>query len=381
MEIQATEIFNKNYEAVYDSPFRFIVNQGGARSSKSRSCAQLAIVMALKEPDIIISIVGKTLTTLKANIMRDFFTVLPTFGLSTENYHKTDKIYQFENGSIIEFFSADSAEKLKGRKAHYRIVEEANQLWEDDFVQLNMRTIKKMIFLYNPSDNASWLYDLDKEKTLIIKSTFKHNPFLEQTIIDELQALKFKDPALYTIYAEGERAVTRENIYTNWQFLDKKPDNFTKYVHAIDYGYSHPCALVKIWYDKDHIFVEEVIYESNLTAADIVKKMEQLEFKKSDLIVCETARPEITEELRRNNYYLVNADKNIIAGLNDVRSKFVYTNSKNIWKEYENYKWKKVRGQIIDEVVKENDDAMDAIRYGVRYITKYLSNTKFFGFK
>jgi len=50
----------------------------------------------------------------------------------------------------------------------------------------------------------------------------------------------------------------------------------------------------------------------------------------------------------------------------------VYTNSKNIWKEYENYTWKKVGGKLMDEPTKILDDAIDAIRYSCRYITKYL---------
>jgi hypothetical protein len=48
----------------------------------------------------------------------------------------------------------------------------------DDFTQLNMRTEDKLIFDYNPSESASWLYDLPKEESILIKSTYRDNPFL-----------------------------------------------------------------------------------------------------------------------------------------------------------------------------------------------------------
>jgi hypothetical protein len=45
-----------------------------------------------------------------------------------------------------------------------------------------MRTEDKLIFDYNPSDSASWLYELPAEESIKIKSTYKDNPFLPESI-------------------------------------------------------------------------------------------------------------------------------------------------------------------------------------------------------
>lgn len=377
MEILATKIFEDNYNAVYNSEKRFIVNQGGSRSSKSYSICQLAIIMALNEPNLVISIIRKTFPALRASIMRDFFEILKSVKLyDKKNHNKTEHTYTFRNGSMIEFFSVDDEQKVRGRKRHYAIIDEANQLWEDDFFQLNLRTINKLIMMYNPSERASWLYDLPKDENILIKSTYKDNPFLEQSIIKEIEGLKEKDEALYTIFALGERALTRENIFTNWIFVDTKPSKFTDYVYGIDYGYTHPTALARVWYYEDEIFVEDLIYESSLTSTDILKKIQKLGITHKDLIIAETARPEINKELQINNLTIINATKNVKADINNLQKKKVYTNSKNLWKEYENYTWKKINGQLIDEPVKILDDLIDATKYANTYITKYFGGNQ-----
>ena len=226
--------------------------------------------------------------------------------------------------------------------------------------------------MYNPSERASWLYELPQDDSVFIKSTYFDNPFLEQSIIKEIEALKNKDEALYTIFALGERAMTRENIYSNWEFIDSKPERFQKFIYAIDYGFIHPTALVKIWYWEDEIFVEDLIYEAGLTSSDIVDRLRTLDITYKDIIVAEVARPEINKELQRENFTIVKADKNVKGGINDVQRTKVYTNSKNVWKEYENYSWRKVGGQLTEEPVKILDDIIDCIRYGCRYITKYF---------
>ena len=90
IQITATNVFERNYEAVFNSDKRFIINQGASRSSKSYSIAQLAVVMALNEPNLVISIVRKTFPALRAGMMRDFFEILNTLNLyNKKNHNKT----------------------------------------------------------------------------------------------------------------------------------------------------------------------------------------------------------------------------------------------------------------------------------------------------
>jgi len=76
MEIKATKVFEKNWEAMQNPNIRFCINQGGSRSSKTYSLCQLLIVWCLANPNKVVSIVRKTFPALRATVMRDFFEVL-----------------------------------------------------------------------------------------------------------------------------------------------------------------------------------------------------------------------------------------------------------------------------------------------------------------
>jgi phage terminase large subunit len=377
MNLDATIVFQKNYDAL-NSDRRFIINQGSSRSSKTWSLCQLLIVYAITTPNKTISIVRKTFPTLRATVMRDFFEVMKSLELySRKSHNKTENIYQFENGTIIEFFSTDDEQKLRGRKRDLCWANEANELTSDDFLQLNMRTTGKFIVDYNPSDADSWIYNLDSTDSILIKSTYKDNPFIEKSIIKQIEDLKYKDDALYQIYALGERAMSRKNIYMNWNFVDTKPEYFNNYIYGLDFGYNHPTALIKVYYYEDEIFIEKLIYESYLTTDELIKKMQAIGVDTVNEIMCDYSRPEIIQEMRDNLFNTQNANKSVKDGINNVKQFkiFCLESDEDILKEYRNYMWKKIGDRILDEPVKNYDDAMDAIRYAVYQIKDLYYNS------
>jgi phage terminase large subunit len=383
MEINSTVIFEKNYEALQDDGIRFIINEGGSRSSKTYSLCQMIIVYSLQNRGKVTSIIRKTFPALRATVMRDFLEIMKEMDLYDVNAHnKSEHIYSFPNGSIVEFFSVDDEQKIRGRKRDLAWCNEANELFYDDFTQLNMRTEGKLIFDYNPSESASWLYDLPKEESILIKSTYRDNPFLPDSIRRQIEDLKRTDESLYQIYALGEKAISKSNIYSNWTFVPHRPSRFTQFIYGIDFGFNHPTALVRIyWHEKD-IFIEPVIYESYLTTSDLIDRFEKLGIEKNADIVADYARPEIIAELNNNGYNVMNANKSVKKGIDNVKTFGIYCQEhEGLKKEYQNYKWKKIGDQIIDEPVKLWDDAMDATRYAVVYIKEqYFTDDSYFAF-
>jgi phage terminase large subunit len=377
MEIKATTVFERNWNALH-SEVRFVVNQGGSRSSKTYSLCQCVILYCLQNPNKVVSIVRKTFPALRATVMRDFIEVIKEMDLySKEQHNKSENIFTFRNGSIVEFFSVDDEQKIRGRKRDIAWVNEANELWHDDFLQLNMRTAGKLIFDYNPSDSDSWIYALPQDEKVVIKSTYKDNPFLEKSIRKQIEDLKHTDEALYQIYALGEQAVSRENVYQPWEVLTQRPERFRQFVYGIDFGYQHPTALIKIWHFENEFYLEEVLYESYLTSAELIEKMKVLEIEMNTEIIADYARPEMIQEMRNSGYYVLNADKSVEKGINSVRTSRMYVDhkAKNIIRENKNYKHKKINGDIRDkEVAKKHDDAMDAIRYGVLWVKQFSTS-------
>lgn len=384
MELLATTVFEKNYEALH-SDKRFVLNQGSSRSSKTYSLCQMLILYALKNENKVVSIVRKTFPTLRATVMRDFFEVMKSMNLyNRKNHNKTENIYEFSNGTIVEFFSTDDEQKLRGRKRDICWANEANELLYDDFLQLNMRTADKIILDYNPSDADSWIYNLDEQETILIKSTYKDNPFIPKSIVKQLEALKDTDEALYTIYALGERATSRKNVYANWDFVDERPEYFKDYIYGLDFGYNHPTALVKCYYYEDEIFIETLIYESYLTTNDLIDKMKAIGVDTVNEIMCDYSRPEIIQELRNSLYNTKNANKSVKDGINNVKQFKIkaYNHDEALKKEYINYMWKKKGDAILDEPVKAWDDIMDAVRYAIYQIKDlyYAGNSPLISF-
>ena len=383
MDLKSTIVFERNYDALYNSEARFIINEGGSRSSKTYSLCQLIMVYCLQNPHKVVSIIRKTFPALRATAMRDFLEVLKEAGIYDKASHNmSEHIYTFPNGSIVEFFSVDDEQKIRGRKRDIAWCNEANELFHDDFTQLNMRTENKLIFDYNPSDSTSWLYELPKDESILIKSTYKDNPFLPDSIKRQIEDLKRTDEALYQIYALGEHAISKSNIYSNWTFLPHRPARFTQFVYGLDFGYNHPTALMRVyWHEKD-IFIEPVIYESYLTTTNLIDRMASLDVEKETEIIADYARPEIIAEMNNAGYNVQNANKVVKKGIDNVKTFGVFAMAdKNLEKEYQNYKWKKIGDQITDEPVKLYDDAMDAVRYATTYIKEqYFTDDSYFAF-
>jgi phage terminase large subunit len=383
MEINSTVIFEKNYSALQDKDIRFIINEGGSRSSKTYSLCQMIIVYSLQNKGKVTSIIRKTFPALRATVMRDFLEIMKEMDLyDVASHNKSEHIYTFPNGSIVEFFSVDDEQKIRGRKRDLAWCNEANELFYDDFTQLNMRTEWKLIFDYNPSESASWLYELPKEESILIKSTYRDNPFLPDSIRRQIEDLKRTDEALYQIYALGEKAISKSNIYSNWTFVKHRPAKFVNYVYGIDFGYNHPTALMRVYWCEDDIYIEPVIYESYLTTTNLIEKCEQLGVEKNITIVADYARPEIIAEMNNAGYDVQNANKVVKKGIDNIKTFGVFCEDESrIKKEYENYKWKKIGDQITDEPVKLWDDAMDAVRYAGTYIRKeYYTDDSYFAF-
>lgn len=383
MEIKSTVIFEKNYEALNDQGIRFVINEGGSRSSKTYSLCQLVIIYCLQNNNKVVSIIRKTFPALRATVLRDFIEILKELNIySVEDHNKSEHIYTFPNGSIVEFFSVDDEQKIRGRKRDIAWCNEANELYFDDFTQLNMRTESKLIFDYNPSESTSWLYELPMDESILIKSTYKDNPFLPQSIRAQIEDLKRTDEALYQIYALGEKAISKSNIYSNWSFIPHRPARFVNYVYGLDFGYNHPTALMRVYWCDNDIYIEPVIYESYLTTPMLIDKMQSFNVEKTVTIVADYARPEIIAELNNAGYDVQNANKVVKKGIDNIKTFGVLCqDDKALKKEYENYKWKKVGDMITDEPVKMFDDAMDAIRYATTHIRQeYYTDDSYYAF-
>lgn len=373
ISIQHTNVFSRNFEALENKDIRFVINQGSTRSSKTYSLCQLMIVYCLNNPNKLVSIVRKSFPSLRATVYRDMIDILTELKMYSEKYHnKTENIYTFANGSRMEFFSLDDSQKVRGRKRDVLWCNEANELSFEEFNQLNFRTGEKLFFDFNPSDTEHWLYEqLEKQNAILIHSTYKDNTFLSKELVKEIEELINVDQDYYNIYTLGLPSKSNHVIYNHQKVFDLAPEP-QETIWGLDFGYQHPTALIKCDFFDNEVFVSESIYESYLTTDELIERMNFLNISKRDTIVADYARPEIIEQIRRAGYNIHNAIKNVKEGIDAVKSISIsyHHESKNIAREFRNYKWKVINEKLQDEPVKLHDDAMDSIRYAVLYRKK-----------
>lgn len=368
LDLQTTRVFQKNYNE-YLKGTNFVVNQGGTGSSKTYSIAQLFLLILLRGERVLLTVARKTLPALRATAMRDFFDIMKASNLyRVERHNKSNNNYVYKDAEI-EFISIDEAHKIRGRKRQYLWLNEANEFSYEDFRQLNLRTEKQVFMDFNPSDEYHWIYDyiLTRPDCSFIQSTYKDNPFLEPRRIKEIELLKQMDQNYWRIYGLGERGISELKIYSHWQYCDKLPDNPDEVIYGLDFGYNNPTALIKVAIKDQNIYTEELIYKSYLTNADLITKLKEIKEVKSAYIYADCAEPQRIEEIKRAGFNIRPSDKEVGKGVDAVKTRiwFITKSSINILKEVKSYSWKEKDGKALDEPVKTNDHAMDAIRYAV----------------
>lgn len=354
---------NKNLQFLIDNvPVKRIVGlQGGTRSAKTYSALQYLIRLCTKYSGMTISVCRDTYNALKATAMRDFFDLLNEANLyRPRNYNKTDHLY-YLNGNVIEFFGLDSPGKVQGRKRNILLVDEAIEADWDVVTQLKLRTTHNIIYCFNPSLIEHPIYeDLARDDAAVCITTYKDNKHLNQATIDEIERLQISDPDLWRVYGEGMPAQARDSVYTHHTIAPYTPTN--EFCYGLDVGYQHAMALIEVGKIPSGIQWHEIIYAANITTSDLLRMMEG-KVNKRTMIHVDSARPDVITELQRAGYLAKGAIKSVTAGINVVKSRglVITSDSVNLQREVKSYRYNPNRP---DEVIKANDDGMDAGRYG-----------------
>jgi phage terminase large subunit len=372
--VKTTPVFQKNL-AAYQQRFPIICNEGGSRSSKSYSILQLLCGIAKQEKGKRVSIVSHSLPHVKRGVYRDFKNIMQEIGWWNEDqWRATDFVYTFANGSYIELFGLEDEGKARGPGRDILFINEANLITKPLFDQLAMRTTGQIFLDWNPADFNSWVYEIaDEPKNKRIHSTYKDNIHnLSKAQIEYIEHYKtLPDDFMWKVYGLGLRGAAKELIYTTWKYYedDVKGDVF----YGLDFGYTNPTALVKVTHHEGSNYVEEILYQSSLTVPELINVLKQ-NIKGKPPIYCDAAEPKTIEEIYKAGFNVIPSDKDVWAGIVGVKSYplFVRHGSTNLIHEIQGYKWKKDKNDnILEEPVKANDHALDAMRYAIfTHLTK-----------
>jgi phage terminase large subunit len=346
---------------------------GGTSASKTISILLWMIQRAQQGKHGIetMSVVSETFPHLKRGAIRDFLGIMEQHGYYKDSeWNKTDCIYTFPNGSMIEFFSADQVGKVRGPRRDILFINEANNVTYEIFTQLEVRT-RKIIWLdWNPVAEF-WFYTdvMQKQETDFLTLTYKDNEALEKSIVDTIESRK-GNRNWWQVYGLGQLGVSEGRIYQDWQMIDKIPHEARLERRGLDFGYSNdPSALVSIYYYNGGFILNEEIYQKGLSNKQIADSLTSLEIP-SCLVIADSAEPKSIDELKLygiNVLPTVKGRDSVNQGIQYVQQQriSVTKRSLNLLKEYRNYLWDTDRdGKLTRDPSPIFNHTMDAIRYG-----------------
>jgi phage terminase large subunit len=355
---------------------RIKVIQGGTSASKTFSILAILIDKAIKTPNLEISIVSESIPHLRRGANKDFLKIMKETGrFISSHYNKTLLRYEFSNGSYIEFFSADDESRLRGARRNILYMNECNNINYDAYLQLQIRTDGEIYLDYNPTSKF-WVHTevLGQDDTELLVLTYKDNEALSNEIVKQLEMNREKaKTSTYwenwcRVYLDGEVGSVEGTIFTDFEVIDKIPEEARLLGYGLDFGFSQdPAALIALYKYNDDIVADELIYETGLLNSELANRMKQYEVKGE--IYADSAEPKSISELKRFGFQVKPVEKgrdSINYGIQIIQQKHILVTrrSKNLLDEFSKYSWKKNRDGGYDTTpIDSNNHACDALRY------------------
>lgn len=285
--------------------------------------------------------------------------------------------------------------------------EEASQFRnEQDFnkVDLSIRgelpapLFKQHTITFNPWSDKLWIkkrfFDNERDDCLAITRNYDCNEYLDADDIALFERMRIEQPKRYAIEGRGDWGISEGLVFTRWSFKQFDPDAMVRMVKqnklppqpryikrfGMDFGFSHdPTAFVALLIDEDkrEIYICAEVYKTGMVIDDIYNKLKALGCE-NEKIVCDSALPQMIEELRRKGLHGVrgakkgpNSIKDGIARLQDYEI-FIHPSCKNAEAEFSNYTWKtdRLTGRQLEQPIDEFNHLIDAMRYATEDIVR-----------
>lgn len=350
---------------------------GGAGSGKSVFIAMFICLKLLFGKNERILVIRKWLPALKISAYPLILEILEDWGvLGRCHLNKSDLTLSCGTNRIY-FSGLDNPEKIKSAEFTYIWLEEATDFTLDDSMQLNLRlgrskrnAYAKIIYSFNPIDQFHWLVqevmNNPDERTIIHHSTYLDNyDNLSQEFIDRVEGLIKTDENYYRVYAKGLPGVLKNIIYTNY-VIENYPFSYKPDGYGLDFGFSAPMAFLEVKFKDEEPYCKELLYQTGMTTRDLLAWMKAHEIDKKIPIYADSAEPDRIEEIKGAGYNIHPAKKDVVAGIDRVKSYklHIHSRSSNLISEIQTYKFRETKdGQVLEEPLPFKDHLMDSLRY------------------
>lgn len=409
------------YEPLYEARKKIILVTGGRGSGKSFNVALFLNRLSFERGHKML-FCRYTMSSASKSVIPEFTEKMELEGSQDQFDVTKTEIANLFSDSIVMFSgiktsSGNQTANLKSIQGLTTFVGDEMEEWvdEDDFDKLRLSVRKKgiqnrIILVMNPTDSEHFVYKKYIENShkivtidgvdvqisthpdvLHIHTSYLDNlSHVDEDWLNEVRAIRAesikqctgldgkldKKKFQFSKYATtiiGRWTDTPQGaIIQNWR--EGEFDESLPYGYGQDYGWSvDPDTLIRVAVDrkKKYIYVDEEYYDTKHLSTDDIYNLNISRIKKkTDLIVGDSSEGRLIEDLRKKGLNIKEAEKgpdSVRAGLAQLNEYtiIVTPRSKNIKKEFRNYKWNdKKAGIPIDKY----NHSVDAIRYICRFL-------------
>lgn len=393
-------LFNKAYLPLLNDTNRYLLLYGSRDSAKSYFAAQKVLIDTMRKPYSRYILLRKIYADIKDSQFQTIKDIIHNYGLMDlfTIIENPLKITFKPNGNYILARGLDKDYKMKSIKDPTGIwYEEMNEIAFTDFLKSTSSLrggVIQEIGTFNPEMEDSWItkyffppkesYEVEsgdfrkvesiRSDTTILHTTYKDNDFVTKQSIELLESFKSIDYHYYRIYTLGLWGGALEGlVYHNWDVVDVFPDEEVIY-YGLDFGYSNDeSGLIKVCFQGDDLFVEEVLYQKGLTNQDIAEEFRNKGVSKNQLIIADSAEPKSIQELYREGFAIRGAIKGTDSIRNgiDILKRYkihVVRGSTNLIRELKSYCWAMDRsGKSLNVPIDKLNHLLDPLRYVALY--------------
>lgn len=383
---------------------------GPAGTGKSTAILAKVHNICMRTPHVRVLMVRKTKASMAETALKTFEAGILGQGhpLLSGPTRINRKNYVYPNGARIVIAGMDNPARIMSSDYDLVYVQEATELSEEDWDMLTTRLRNNVLHYQaligdcNPDSEKHWLYKRwQAAKLKMLNSKHSDNPKLWDgekwtdeglSYLQRLQNLGGVRLKRYFegIWASAENAVFEEYDAQRHIMYGALP-NFTRYYSGVDWGFTHPGAIVTFGQtrDGDLILVDEIL-RTKQTVEWWVQQAKTVNARFKPLnFVCDPAQPAHIQSLRNQGINAIKASSKIQFGLSVINERLkkgslrFHINSLKypdpelqadkkpirLTDEMPGYVWDANKEIPIDN----ENDAISAMRYVLSFIDKPIS--------
>lgn len=373
----------KQREFVIEANHRWNFKGGATRSGKTYLDFRWIIPIRIRErvgKDGLAVILGVTKSTIERNVlepMRNLYgdTLVGTISSDNTVWLFGEKCYCLGAEKVSQ------VSKIRGASIKYCYGDEVADWSEEVFELLKSRLDKEYSCFdgtFNPQYPGHWLKQfLDSDADIFSQTyTIDDNPFLPESFKENLKK-EYSGTVFYDRYIRGLWVLAEGLVYPQFgeQCITDEEPKAGRYYISVDYGTLNPFSAGLYCVTKQGaVRINEYYHSGRDTKAQKTDEEYYEELKKladgynvDYVVVDPSAASFITTIFRHGQFHVVKANNDVLDGIRRTSVYLqrgllkIHRRCKDAIREFGLYRWDE--DSTVDKVIKEDDHAMDEIRY------------------